>query len=177
MSQAEQELIKEIRQPRSGVEPRLVYADWLEERGDRRAEYLRAEVAFAGSNVGAAFLGGLVGAKNAFDLHQQKFVELNELRLAIDPDWAEEISSFFDFLILSFGRKKLSAVKVVKAVTDGSLMSCKLLTESAPAVVLKGWTFPSVAPLMKNLMQADFLEDALFSVQGTDLMAHNQHTY
>lgn len=34
-------------------EPRLVYADWLEERGDQRAEWLRAEVAYFGCDVWA----------------------------------------------------------------------------------------------------------------------------
>jgi uncharacterized protein (TIGR02996 family) len=43
----EQGFLDEIaRNPRDNT-PRLVYADWLEERGDPRAEYLRAEIELA----------------------------------------------------------------------------------------------------------------------------------
>jgi uncharacterized protein (TIGR02996 family) len=52
---------------------RLVYADWLEERGDRRAEYLRIEAALAGD-------GQTRG-------HRQLRRQLNELRQVIDRHW------------------------------------------------------------------------------------------
>jgi uncharacterized protein (TIGR02996 family) len=52
---------------------RLVYADWLEERGDRRAEYLRIEAALA-----------VAGQTRG---HRQLRRELDELRQAIDRRW------------------------------------------------------------------------------------------
>jgi uncharacterized protein (TIGR02996 family) len=50
--------------------PRLVYADWLDEHGDPRAEFLRAEVAFAATR-GAA----------------DSPVRLLEQRTKFDPSW------------------------------------------------------------------------------------------
>ena len=57
----------------SDVTLRLVYADWLEERGDRRAEYLRLEAALAAEQHTAS----------GQELRQQ----LNELRKVIDRRW------------------------------------------------------------------------------------------
>jgi uncharacterized protein (TIGR02996 family) len=52
---------------------RLVYADWLEERGDRRGEFLRAAVAARTAAAGA-------------DLHPH-LDRLSELRSAVSPGW------------------------------------------------------------------------------------------
>ncbi len=49
--------------------PRLVYADWLDERGDPRADFLRAEVAFAGAVTDAGR------------------AELLDRRARVDPGW------------------------------------------------------------------------------------------
>ena len=53
---------------------RLIYADWLEEQGDPRAEYVRAEVAFYGTSMDDAEFA------NRRDL-------LRELNLDHDPTW------------------------------------------------------------------------------------------
>ena len=53
---------------------RLVYADWLEERGDCRGEFLRVAV--------AARTAAITGA----DLHRQLH-RLDELRPAVAPEW------------------------------------------------------------------------------------------
>jgi uncharacterized protein (TIGR02996 family) len=55
--------------------PRLIYADWLEERGDPRGEYLRLDTVLArlpGDDM-----------RRAGDLSR-----LKELRTGIDPEWA-----------------------------------------------------------------------------------------
>src|SRR5579871_6533645 len=52
---------------------RLVYADWLEERGDKRAEYIRVEAALA--------VAGQV------DSQRELQRRVDELRKAIDPRW------------------------------------------------------------------------------------------
>jgi uncharacterized protein (TIGR02996 family) len=52
---------------------RLIYADWLEERDDRRGEFLRAAVAARSAAAG-------------IDLPQQ-VQHLSELRPAVSPDW------------------------------------------------------------------------------------------
>jgi uncharacterized protein (TIGR02996 family) len=54
--------------------PRLIYADWLEERGDVRGEYLRLEAA--------------LGSLPEGDHHRRTLTErLNELRPTIDAEW------------------------------------------------------------------------------------------
>src|SRR4051794_3229291 len=44
----EDALLRAIRAEPEDDWPRLVYADWLEERGDPRAEFIRAQCALAG---------------------------------------------------------------------------------------------------------------------------------
>jgi uncharacterized protein (TIGR02996 family) len=60
--------------------PRLVYADWLEERGDPRGEYLRLTVAD--------------GALNAARPAPEAEVRLKELRGQIDPLWIARLHGF-----------------------------------------------------------------------------------
>ena len=45
---AEQRLIDAMRDEPDSVEPGLVYADWLEEQGDPRAELVRVQLALCG---------------------------------------------------------------------------------------------------------------------------------
>ena len=47
MSDQETQLLHEMIRHPDDPEPRLIYADWLEERGDQRGEYLRLQTAFA----------------------------------------------------------------------------------------------------------------------------------
>jgi uncharacterized protein (TIGR02996 family) len=53
---------------------RLVYADWLEERGDRRGEFLRLEAA-------------LIGLPREDERWSGMAARLRELRATIDRDW------------------------------------------------------------------------------------------
>jgi uncharacterized protein (TIGR02996 family) len=54
--------------------PRLVYADWLEERGDQRAEYLRVQISLARTWTYT-------------DQKPRLFARLEELAATIDPGW------------------------------------------------------------------------------------------
>ena len=47
----ERELIQEILSSPESDDARLVYADWLEERGDERGGFIRAELSFAAANI------------------------------------------------------------------------------------------------------------------------------
>ena len=49
----EQELLDEVLRNPDDEGARLIYADWLEERGDRRAEYLRLEILLSGDAAGS----------------------------------------------------------------------------------------------------------------------------
>jgi thioredoxin 1 len=58
--------------------PRLIYADWLEERGDSRAEYIRNQCQLAKTDYGEEFLRLL---------ERQR-----ELRPGIDRSWLESMA-------------------------------------------------------------------------------------
>jgi uncharacterized protein (TIGR02996 family) len=58
--------------------PRLVYADWLDERGDRRGEYLRLDLELSKCA--------------SEDIPDLEFRRINELRYRINSDWLTEIS-------------------------------------------------------------------------------------
>jgi uncharacterized protein (TIGR02996 family) len=67
---------------------RLVFADWLEERGDVRGEYLRKEVELAGLAEGT-------------EESRRREEELRTLRVGIDPDWLELAGKRFDVWVVS----------------------------------------------------------------------------
>src|SRR5690349_7085156 len=62
---------------------RLVYADWLEERGDRRGTYLRKEVELAGLDEWS-------------DGYRGREHELRVLREGLPPDWLELAGRRYD---------------------------------------------------------------------------------
>jgi len=78
MSLSHDDFLKSIRQSFNDEEPRRVYADWLEERGDVRGAWIRAELEFH----------ALVD-----DDHQQEILQshLAELACQIDPTWLAQI--------------------------------------------------------------------------------------
>jgi uncharacterized protein (TIGR02996 family) len=53
----EEAFLRAVREAPGDDTPRLVYADWLEERGDPRGDYLRAEIAWARRRVSASSAG------------------------------------------------------------------------------------------------------------------------
>lgn len=170
MSDAEQELIREIQQHTASDELRLVYADWLEERGDRRAEYLRLEFELAKSDVVKSYLDSS-DPEGALLAHDAMFVPLFQMLEPIDPDWIRKIGIRFDLVIVSFGNKKLNAVKCIKYATEYSLMACKEIAESAPEVVLHSCPFVDIATEEAfNYRYKDWLEDPIFVVQKTGLL-------
>jgi uncharacterized protein (TIGR02996 family) len=75
---ADRHFLDEIHAAPYEESPRLVYADWLEEQGDPRGEYLRLECE-------------LVGLKADDALFRELAPRLHELRQAIDPAWLAEV--------------------------------------------------------------------------------------
>lgn len=74
MSPEEQPFLDEIRANPDDDAARLVYADWLEERGDVRAEYLRVEVEYQ-------------DARRRLWRSRQVQKRLHEIRQSIGLDW------------------------------------------------------------------------------------------
>ncbi len=95
---------------------RLVYADWLEDQGDIRAEYLRLE-------------------------HQLERIpaRLAELRGQIDPDWLERVSRPRRLVLVSYPpERKISVIKLVREITGLGLAEGKNLVDRAPSVIKDG---------------------------------------
>lgn len=79
ISQDELEFLKEIESDLDGDSARLVYADWLEDRGDPRSEYLRLEYELTSGNGTTRDLESVVA-------------RVNKLNSSIDPAWLALVS-------------------------------------------------------------------------------------
>lgn len=90
--------------------PRMAYADWLEERDDPRAEYLRMEIQ---------------------QTEAQK--RLAELKPTLDPEWIRQVGRRCRARIawMDPGRK-IMAIKLVRELTGLGLKEAKDLVETDP---------------------------------------------
>lgn len=113
----EAELLDAVRSDPGDLQAIQVYADWLEERGDPRGEYLR--------------LGTQLTAIPA---------RLVELGNQIDPVWLRAVHGRFRISIVALGPNKIMAIKIVRELTGIGLKEAKDLVESAseasPALLL-----------------------------------------
>jgi uncharacterized protein (TIGR02996 family) len=102
---------------------RLVYADWLEERGDPRADYLR---------ITTEALGRIRRGLSWDELKPS-------LRAACEAAPAErrdQVEPWFDVVLESFQpEQKIPLVHLVRAIATDGLKEAKDLVEAAPAVI------------------------------------------
>ena len=82
---------------RDELEPRLVYADWLEERGDPRGRYLRLE---------CEFVRRLVRPTRGL-LQQDLTIQLGQLAREVDQEWIKFVGSRFDLRLETTGDHRL----------------------------------------------------------------------
>lgn len=90
---------------------RLVYADWLEEQDDPRAEYLRLE-------------------SQLWTLPRR----ITALQGQIDPAWLRSVSRVVDVYFVQ-SPNKIGSIKLVREVTGFGLKDAKDLVEAAPSLV------------------------------------------
>jgi len=113
----EDKLIEAVLDDLEDEEARSVYADWLEQRGDPRGEYLRLE------------------AELARILHRMPaLVEL------IDPLWVRTVSRRYAVRLNRMGDNKIATIKTVRQVTGCGLREAVDMVEAAPTVLLNGVT-------------------------------------
>jgi large subunit ribosomal protein L7/L12 len=67
---------------------------------------------------------------------------------------AEEVKDEFDIIITSPGEKKVSAIKVVRAITGLGLKEAKALVDEAPSSVKEGVTKDEAEDFKKQLEEA-----------------------
>jgi uncharacterized protein (TIGR02996 family) len=112
----EQRFLAAIQANRDDREARDVYADWLEQRGDERGEYLRLEA----------------------QLHSIP-MRLAVLRPTIDRTWLEQIERRFDVVLVTTGENKIGVIKAVREVSGIGLRDAKDLVDAvrpgAPRIV------------------------------------------
>src|SRR5205814_1998554 len=104
---------------------RLVYADWLEERGDPRGRYLRAEVELAGLSEGDPRYAVLEE-------------ELRRLRPDIDPIWLTRAGKRYELLLHSYPQAcKINLILRIRELTGRGLKEAKDLCESQQPILIQ----------------------------------------
>lgn len=103
---------------------RLVYADWLEERGDERGAYLRAEQELASMSENDA-------------RHDELDRTLSEQAQALPAEWLEAAGMRWDVWLIDYPlTAKIPVIKVLREVTGCGLAEGKMMSESLPAPVV-----------------------------------------
>jgi uncharacterized protein (TIGR02996 family) len=106
---------------------RLVYADWLEERGDPRAAYVRADAALA--TIWPEDERWLPAAR-----------ALTPLALAFDRDWLLAVSTPYEVSLAGYEpTSKILAIKLIRELTGLGLADAKAFSESTlPRPLIQG---------------------------------------
>lgn len=120
----EQGFLDQLRDHPEDDVTRLVYADWLEDRADRRSDYLRAEVV----------LGRLVVLDEGYANAE---ASLTSLRDGIDARWVELVGKRWDVIFQGHrSGYKIGAIKLIRGIGAYSLHQIVDLVETAPTVIL-----------------------------------------
>src|SRR4051812_23851017 len=92
---------------------RQVYADWLEERGDERGDYLRGEIEFA--------------ALPEFHPRRDELARaLASLRARIDSAWLARAGKRFDVVLFGYEQsRKIAVIKSLRELTGCGLAHLK----------------------------------------------------
>jgi uncharacterized protein (TIGR02996 family) len=94
----------------SDDEARLVYADWLIERGDPRGEYLRVEIAVYNGPS-----------------------RLKALAAQLDPAWLDQVTRRFRVMLVDPIANMIGAIKVVRELTGLGLKDAKDFVDNVRA--------------------------------------------
>ena len=152
MNNSEAIFIRSIQESPDDDAQRAIYADWLEERDDPRADYLRLE-----SELRAIVPTEATDPDVQRDLLTKSALLQQQLRvaeaavIAMDSHWIDEIGIGMDVVLLDFGKLKLDVVKQMRGITMFDLMTCKWLTETTPSVVLPALTAPVARRTFESL--------------------------
>jgi uncharacterized protein (TIGR02996 family) len=120
----EDAFLQDIREHPLDDVPRLVYADWLEERDDPRSRYLRVEVELSRLTEDVVRYAVLEA-------------ELQELRATIESEWLEQAGKRYELVLHSHAPTyKIYVIKVIRELTSLGLKECVDLVEFLPSIVL-----------------------------------------
>jgi len=108
MDDIERAFIAAIQRDPEDDEARTVYADWLEQRGDPRGEYVRLEA-----------------------LQYKLPGRIAELEGTLDPAWLATIGRRYRVVLVKLPANKIGIIKIVRGVTGLGLRDTMYLVESA----------------------------------------------
>jgi uncharacterized protein (TIGR02996 family) len=100
-------LLAAVHEDPNDFQARAIYADWLEERGDPRGEYLRLDMQLVSLPA-----------------------RLADLIARIDPQWIHAVDGRCSITITAIGPNKIAAIKTVREITGLGLKDAKDLVES-----------------------------------------------
>ena len=136
----EEALIKEVLENPELEAPRLVYADWLEERGDQRAEFLRLECEF-----------------NRFDFDHSAAVDLKadllELWEKLDcPEWLNRVGTKYNVWLINERLGRLMVVKMIRMFAQISLKDAiDRIADKGPSRILWGLDLPKAEASLQTI--------------------------
>ncbi len=119
------------------LEPRAVYADWLESQGDPRAWFLRADLVYAAAPDDA-------GA----------WAALAEQGAALDPSaaaWADALALRYDVELVAVRPPGRDLLRVVGASLGISATDAKVLVRGVPSLVGRGLSGAHTGALRRHL--------------------------
>jgi len=103
----EQPFLAAILANNDDADARAVYADWLEQRGDPRAEYLRLEA-------------------NMY-VDPTRFIELMQ---QLDPQWLAVVTRRCDVVLVETGRTLIPLIRTIRELTGYGLKEAKDLVDA-----------------------------------------------
>ncbi|MBA3541367.1 MAG: ribosomal protein L7/L12 [Deltaproteobacteria bacterium] len=131
----ERQLLAAIQQSPDDEDARAVYADWLEDRGDVRGEYLRLEA----------------------QLHRIP-ARLTALSQLINASWIEAIARLYDVVLGNPGTSKIMVIKLVREVTGFGLKEAKdvvdVVSTARPYIVQRRLEREAAAALAARFTEA-----------------------
>ena len=118
-----------------------MYADWLEERDDRRGAYLRTEVALAALSPWHEGYDAMTAA-------------LPTLRGGVDAAWIEAAGKRWDVVLHGYGPDtKIGVIRQIRAVTGYNLFRSREMAEVLPSLVRFAIPRPVAEPAVATLSE------------------------
>lgn len=123
---------------------RLIYADWLDDRGrTAEAEYLRLVAAQAAT-------------PDAVNVAGPEAVHLIDLARALDSTWREAVGSRFDLWFDGYRPdQKIGFIKHVRHITSIGLAEAKAFSESLPKVLGGGLPFEEAIGRVESIRDVE----------------------
>lgn len=132
----EKALIEALQASPDDDDLRLIYADWLEERADPRADYFR-------------LVAELAARSHQSDGYAALQSQLYELAKNTDQGWREKVGKRFHLVLISVGDRKIATIKNIRAATGLGLYDSKVLVESTLPALVKGFLLREGAELLR----------------------------